>query len=220
MGSPNTILTSRLTYMKRFRTLIIIISVFAVGSISAQETATGSELSLDKGPITSQFDFIYKKSGNYRADGKKYEVVRTISLDKLRQNVLDSLKGFNQKIAQLNTTISGHESTISSLNGKLEETTNNLAGVTEEKDSMSFLGILVSKATYNTILWSVIFGLLGLMLFFMYKFRRSNILTQEAKTSLSEVEEEYEDHRRRALEREQKISRQLQDEINKYKKSK
>lgn len=206
--------------MKSFRTLTIIVFAFAIGSVSAQTTTTTSDLSLDKGTIDSQFEFIYKKSGNYRADGKKYEVVRTISLDKLRQNVLDSLKGFNQKVVQLNTTIAGHESTITSLNNKLEETTNNLTNVTEEKDSMSFLGILVSKITYNTILWSIIFGLLGLMLFFMYKFRRSNILTQEAKTSLSEVEEEYEDHRRRALEREQKISRQLQDEINKYKKSK
>ena len=76
-----------------------------MGSISAQEAAGEPELSLDKGPITNQFEFIYKKSGNYRSDGKKYEVVRTISLDKLRQNVLDSLKGFTQKIDQLNTTI-------------------------------------------------------------------------------------------------------------------
>jgi len=141
-------------------------------------------------------------------------------LDKLRQNVLDTLKVYATKENELKTTISGHETTIASLNKKLEETTNNLAGVTEEKDSMSFLGMLVSKGTYNTILWTIITGLLGLLLFFIYKFRRSNILTQEAKTSLSEVEDEYEDHRRRALEREQKISRQLQDEINKYKKAK
>ena len=207
--------------MKGFRTLAILLFSLFIGSLSAQETTeTQPDLSLDRGSINSQFEFIYKKSGNYRADGKKYEVVRTISLDKLRQNVLDSLKGFNSRAAELKSTIAGHEATIASVNKKLEETTNNLAGVTEEKDSMSFLGILVSKVTYNTILWSIIAGLLGLMLFFMYKFRRSNILTQEAKTSLSEVEVEYEDHRRRALEREQKISRQLQDEINKYKKAK
>lgn len=207
--------------MKGFRILYVVLFLFFIGTISAQDTAeVKQDLSLDKGSIDSQFEYVYKKSGNYRSDGKKYEVVRTISLDKLRQNVLDSLKGLETNEVQLKTTISGHESTISSLNKKLEETTNNLTGVTEEKDSMSFLGILVSKITYNTILWSIIAGLLGLMLFFMYKFRRSNILTQEAKTSLSEVEEEYVDHRRRALEREQKISRQLQDEINKYKKSK
>lgn len=205
--------------MKGFRILLIITALLTFNLQFAQEEEQES-ISLDKGAIDSQFEFVYKKSGNYRADGKKYEVVRTISLDKLRQNVLDTLSGFNKRAAELKATISGHESTIASLNKKLEETTNNLVGVTEEKDSMSFLGIMVSKGTYNAILWTVIASLLALLLFFIYKFRNSNILTQEAKTNLSELETEYEDHRRRALEREQKISRQLQDEINRYKKQK
>ena len=146
--------------------------------------------------------------------------MRIIWLDKLRKNVLDSLNAANKKEAELNATIAGHEATITSLNNKLEETTSNLSSVTEEKDSMSLLGMLVSKVTYNLILWTIISGLLLLFLLFVFKFRRSNTLTQEAKTALSELEVEYEDHRRRALEREQKISRQLQDEINKYRKSK
>ncbi|MBD3661274.1 MAG: tRNA (guanine-N1)-methyltransferase, partial [Arenibacter algicola] len=62
--------------------------------------------------------------------------------------------------------------------------------------------------------------LLMFLIFFIYKIRNSNNSTQEAKSTLAEEETEYEDHRRRALEREQKISRQLQDEINKHKKSK
>lgn len=207
--------------MKGFRLLILVISALALNLhfANAQEEET-QELSLDKGPITNQFEYIIKKSGNYRSEGKRYEVVRVPSLNKLRQNVLDSLKVYAVKESELKATISGHETTITDLNKKLGETTKSLAGVTEEKDSMSFLGMLVSKGTYNTILWTIIAGLLGLLIFFIYKFRRSNILTQEAKISLSEVEEEYVDHRRRALEREQKISRQLQDEINKYKKAK
>ncbi|SIS65446.1 hypothetical protein SAMN05421766_103167 [Zobellia uliginosa] len=208
--------------MKGFRILLLITALMAFNLQFAQEEEAGAkdELSLEKGPIDSQFEYIFTKSGNYRADGKKYEVVRTISLDKLRQNVLDTLSGYNKRAAELKATIAGHESTIGSLNKKLEETTNNLAAVTEEKDSMSFLGIMVSKSTYNGILWTVIASLLALLLFFIYKFRNSNYLTQEAKTNLAELETEYEDHRRRALEREQKISRQLQDEINKYKKQK
>ena len=205
--------------MKGYKILTIIVALFAFNLQFAQETEQ-QDLSLDRGTIESQFEYLYKKSGNYRADGKRYEVVRIISLDKLRKNVIDSLEAQYKNAASLKATISGHESTIESLNNKLEETTTNLTSVTEEKDSMSFLGINVSKVTYNSILWSIIAGLLGLMLFFMYKFRRSNILTQEAKTNLSELEIEYEDHRRRALEREQKISRQLQDEINKHKKAK
>ncbi len=208
--------------MKGFRILVMAAALLTFGLqfAQAQDEEQEDELSLENGPIDSQFDFVYKKSGNYRADGKRYEVVRTISLDKLRQNVLDTLSGFNTRAADLKATIAGHESTIASLEKKLEDTTNSLAVVTEEKDNMSFLGIAVSKGTYNAILWTVIAGLLILLLFFIYRFRNSNILTQEAKTNLSELETEYEDHRRRALEREQKISRQLQDEINKYKKQK
>lgn len=206
--------------MKGFRILFIVIFLLAYNQQFAQESEDRQELSLDKGTIDSQFEFIIKKSGNYRAEGKRYEVVRSISLDKLRENVLDTLSAQNKKAVELKTTIAGHVTTISSLNEKLEETTNNLSSVTEEKDSMSFLGMSVSKIAYNSILWTIISGLLGLMLFFMYKFRRSNVLTQQAKSNLSELETEYEGHRRRALEREQKISRQYQDEINRHKKSK
>ena len=206
--------------MKGFRILFFAIAMISCNLQFGQDDAAQEELSLDKGTINNQFEFIYKKSGNYRAEGKRYEVVRTLNLDKLRQNVIDTINAANSKAAQLNATIAGHESTIVDLNKKLEDTSNSLASVTEEKDSMSFLGILVSKATYNVILWTIIAGLLGLLLLFIYKFRRSNILTQIAKSNLSELETEYEDHRRRALEREQRISRQLQDEINRYKKSK
>jgi len=206
--------------MKGFKILFIVLAiVFTVESTYAQEETIQEELSLDKGTIDSQFEFIFKKSGNYRSEGKRYEVVRIISLDKLRKNVADSINAHIKNAIGLNSTITTHEATISSLNKKLEETSNNLIDVTEEKDSMSFLGISVSKSAYNTILWSIIISLLALTLLFMFRFRRSNILTQEAKSSLSELEEEYEDHRRRALEREQKINRQLQDELNKQKKS-
>ncbi|TFG75864.1 MAG: tRNA (guanine-N1)-methyltransferase [Flavobacteriales bacterium] len=207
--------------MKGLRILCILTTLLTFNLQFAQESAESDEnLSLDNGPISGQFDYLVKKSGNYRADGVRYEVVKESNLYKLRKNVLDTLTAVNKITSELRSTISGHETTIVSLNKKLEETTGNLAAVSEEKDSMSFLGIQVAKATYNFILWTMITALLLMLLFFIYKFRNSNILTQEAKTSLSELELEYEEHRRRALEREQKISRQLQDEINKYKKPK
>ena len=161
-----------------------------------------------------------KKSGNYRTEGKRYEVVRTLNLDKLRQNVRDTIAAFNKNKAELKATIAGNEASIASLNDKLAQTTANLDKVTEEKDSMSFLGMLVSKGSYNLIMWTVIIILFLMLLLFIYRYRNSNYLTQEAKVRLAELEQEYEDHRRKALEREQRISRQLQDEILKYKKSK
>lgn len=207
--------------MKFYRILLLLALLLASNVQFAQDTEEEDDkLSLDEGPISNQFDFIAKRSGNYRADGIRYEVVKETNLFKIRKNVLDSIAAMNKKTVELKATIAEHETTITSLNNKLEETTTNLGAVTEEKDSMFFLGLPVSKGTYNFVLWTIIGGLFLTLGLFIYKFRNSNILTQEAKQNLSELEVEYEDHRRRSLEREQKVSRQLQDEINKQKKTK
>ncbi len=207
--------------MKKIKLLLIAFALLSVNLQFGQESDDDdTDATLESGPIIGQFEYLVKKSGNYRAKGIHYEVVKITSLNKLKQNVTDTLDLINKKTAELKNTIVENEKNINNLNQKLETTSNNLVSVTEEKDSMSFFGILVAKATYNVILWTVIGVLLLMLLFFIYKFRNSNILTQEAKTNLSELEVEYENHRRKALEREQKISRQYQDEINRNKKAK
>ena len=205
--------------MKTPRLLCLLMVLLTVTINYSQETETENELSLDEGPISNQFDYISKRSGNYRADGVRYEVVKETNLYKLRKNVLDTLAAVSKKTAELKATIAEHETTTTSLNNKLEETTTSLTAVSEEKDNMSLLGAQVSKGTYNIILWAIIGAFFLFLGLFIFRFRNSNILTQEAKQNLSELELEYEDHRRRALEREQKISRQLQDERNKQKKT-
>ncbi|MET6990327.1 tRNA (guanine-N1)-methyltransferase [Sediminicola arcticus] len=211
--------------MKIHKVLFIAFALLSFNLQFAQETQEEQvqeeeSQSLDSGPISSQFEYLTSKSGNYNANGIRYEVVKLTFIEKLRQNVLDSLNVYTKKAAELNATITESEVTINSLNKKLDETSNNLIKVNKEKDSISFLGIMIAKGTYAFMLWTIITGLLLLLIFFIYKFRQSNILTQEAKTGLSDLELEYEDHRRRSLEREQKISRQLQDELNKHKKTK
>ena len=201
----------------KYRTLFLFLLLLGMSVTYAQDS---DNLSLDSGTIESQFEYIYDRSGNYNAEGRRYEVVRAIYLDKLRDNVLDSLSAARAEKAELQSTINSQQTSITNLNEKLEDTTAQLNTVTEQKDSMSFFGAQLSKATYNIILWTIIAGLTLLLLLFIFRFRSSNTLTQEAKSKLADLEVEYENHRRKALEREQRISRQLQDEINKYKKGK
>ena len=202
--------------MKYLRVLLALALLIPTLSIHAQQEETANETD---NSLKGQFEELERKSGNYRANGIRYEVIKISDLYVVKNNIFDSLDTANKTIKDLSGTITANNSEIESLNTKLQETTNKLNSVTEEKDSISFFGALISKGTYNFILWSIIFGLLLFLLFFIYRFRNSNFLTQQAKSALAELEEEYENHRRRALEREQKISRQLQDELNKQKKS-
>ena len=201
--------------MKNLTIVLFVLSALSY-TLNAQNSSTSTP---EDNSIQGQFETIIRKSTNYRQNGKRYEVVRLIELNALQKNVLDTIKTSNGTIATLQATIAENETAISSLNAKLDETSNNLEKITEEKDSMPFFGSLVSKSTYKLIVWSIIVGLLIFLTFFILKFRSSNALTLQAKSALADLEEEYEQHRRRALEREQKISRELHDERNKNKKS-
>lgn len=201
--------------MKKLSMYLLMVGL-SMATLTAQETE--EETVKEDSSVKGQFETLIRKSGNYRANGKRYEVVNVIDLDRLQRNVLDSIKTANSSINDLNATIQEHENTISSLNSKLDNTTANLSSITEEKDSIDFFGVQIDKGTYKLIVWSIILTLIVFLAFFIYKFKNSNSLTQQAKHALADLEEEYEQHRRRSLEREQKISRKLQDEINKNKK--
>ncbi len=181
----------------------------------AQEEVINVTEALNKEKIKEQFDIVVKKSGNYQ----EYKVVKRAWLDKFKTNLSDTLKTLESKLNTNLLKINDLNTTITGLQESLTKTNQDLASVTQEKDSISFLGAALTKSSYNTIIWGIIGVLLGLLAFFIFKFKNSNAITLQAQKSLSETEAEFEDHRRRALEREQKVMRKLQDEINKQRKA-
>mgnify|MGYP000014679970 FL=1 len=101
----------------------------------------------------------------------------------------------------------------------LSKTQLDLEASNKKENSISLFGMELSKIKYNLLLWSIIvISLLGLF-YFIFKFSRSNILTKEAQNNLLDVEQEFEQHRKKSLEREQKLRRQLQDEVNRFRSS-
>ncbi len=135
----------------------------------------------------------------------------------LKAHTLDSLKAIQNNLTRSQNTVDSLAQEITSLKSNLSETKTTLAETNEEKDNMALFGLQMSKGNYNVLMWSIIGGLFALLLLFIYKYRNSNSVTKLAQKSLVETEEEFEEHRRTALEREQKVRRQLQDEINKQK---
>ena len=199
---------------------VILIVTFNLQSVNAQSNTNDTEeqYSLNGGTIDSQFEYVFRKSGNFKGtDGQPYEAVKRAWLFKLKANVLDSLKTTYTDLANSEATVANQATEIEDLKAKLSNTQTTLNQTNEEKNNMALLGMQTSKTNYNVIMWTIIAALTALLLFFIYKFKNSNSLTKEAKHKLEEVETEFEDHRRNALEREQKVRRQLQDEINKNK---
>ncbi|MCK8523972.1 tRNA (guanine-N1)-methyltransferase [Aquimarina sp. D1M17] len=194
--------------------LTILLFSFSI-KVNAQEENITAEQALRQESIEGQFDVVIKKSGRYQ----EYKVVKQVWLNKLKSNTIDSIKTLESKLQTSNQQISEQKTTITGLQESLAKTNEDLANVTNDKDSINFMGASLTKSSYKTIMWLIIGGLLLFLGFFIFKFRNSNAVTVQAKKALAETEAEFEDHRRRALEREQKVMRKLQDEINKQRKA-
>lgn len=193
---------------------VILIVTLSLQTTQAQTTnSTEDKLSLNSGTIDNQFEFVIRRSNSWQ----DYKTVKKTWLYALKSHTMDSLKAVHKNLADTKAVVKTQADEITNLKASLSNTESTLSSTNEEKDNISLFGIQTSKASYKILMWSIAAGLLALLLFFIYKFKGSNSATREAKLKLGEVESEFEDHRRNALEREQKVRRQLQDELNKQK---
>lgn len=197
--------------MKEIKLLLTCTLLFCISLNAQNELKTKS---LNEGTIENQFDYLIKKSNRYQ----KFKVVNRVWLDQLKKSVNDSLITMRKELATNKSILIEKQSQIESLTNNLDTTNKNVTTLNSEKDNINFFGKLISKSLYNTILWSIIAGLLVLLAIYVLRYNRSNTITKDSKDHFAELEREYEGHKHRSLEREQQLRRKLQDELNKQNK--
>ncbi|AMC10406.1 hypothetical protein Lupro_03690 [Lutibacter profundi] len=190
--------------------LILIVVVFSSTALFSQTT----KKFIDTGSVKNQFDYLINKSYKY----KDYKSVKISWLHKLKANVADSISTLKKEIRSTNATINSQNKKIDSLKLAINSSKETVDNLNTKIDSISIIGIQFNKGTFKTIVFSFIGILVILLLFFITRFKQSNTITKQTKQTLKELDEEFETHRKIALEREQKVRRQLQDELNKQKK--
>ena len=162
--------------------------------------------------IEGQFDELVDKSGNW----EKFKLVKKESIYTFKKSLLDSLSGQKTLLREKLDTISAQSSRIKELNLNIQNLQSELDKEKNRNDSIDFLGITIEKGVYSIIVWGIIVILAILLLVFISRFTSSNSITRGALKDLEDLQNEYEEYRTKAIEREQKVRRQLQDEINKH----
>ena len=170
-----------------------------------------SQQAKDTLSIPEQFDRIYRISSSYQ----EYKVIRKTRFQDLKKDVSDSLNSLKVEIQTKDQLITSQRDSISNLKKVASTFEGDLNLTIAEKNSINVLGIDLLKSTYNIIVWSLIIILIILLFYFMFKFKNSNIVTTKAQSDLFDLEEDFAIHKKKSLDSEQKLRRQLQDEINK-----
>ncbi len=166
-------------------------------------------------PLATLFDSIYTISNSYEG----YKIIKKIHFQELKRQSLDSVENYKQQLVEKEAFLKLEIQNFESLKAQADLTQIALNQSLQKENNIVLFGAVMSKKKYNLILWSIILLLLLGLCYYIYKFNNNKHLTKKAQNNLTEIEQELTAYRKSSVVNEQKLRRQLQDEINKQRNS-
>jgi len=184
----------------QFRYLLISSMLF-LAFINVKGQTTMPDV-LNKNSMKEQLNYIEEKTRIY----ENYRAIREDMFQKLKGNISDTLSSANKKISVLKNTTSALNNTIDSLKTLYVTTNTNLENVTRSKNSIKVLGIEVNKQSYNTFMWTIVAGLIAVLVLGFLVFKRNMAITHNTKKELLDLKNEFEAYRKTTREAREKMS--------------
>ncbi len=194
------------------RTVLGII-ILNLSSIYCAQAQTSTPEVLDTATLQQQLDYMEERMNIYNG----YRAVRDDIFLKMNKNSLDSLSAAKREISQLEASLTTTRSDMASLQKTLQQTSEDRDLAIKNKNSMSFIGIQMNKALYNSILWIIILALVALLIILFLMFKRSFVVTRQTTKDLEETREEFDSYRQQSRERYEKLVVQHHQEVLKLK---
>ena len=160
--------------------------------------------------LKQQFEELKEGSNSYQ----DYKVVKETRLNAFWHTVADTLAQYQQQVAANRKQISELSQEVAVVKGQLNEQQSQVSSLEHDKARITFLGMDLLKNTYTTVVWLLIGTLFVTLLTLLYRFRISHRITAGTQRDHAHLQEEFEEFRKRAHEREVRIKRELQTERN------
>ena len=136
-------------------------------------------------------------------------------LDGYYKVVSDSVLNLKSDLAATKTKVATLKKEVEALKASQLEIQTKLDTALEEGSTLSVFGSRTNKDSFASVMWVIVFVLLGVCAFVFFLFKRSHVITKASQKDFTVLHGEFEDHRKNTLERERKLRRELQDYINK-----
>jgi uncharacterized small protein (DUF1192 family) len=179
------------------------------------DAQSGASAVLDTANLNAQLDYIHENTRVYN----DYRAIRDDIFLKMRRNVKDTLNASKLEVAELNSRLAERNYEIETLKTDLTRTKNEKDEAIRNRDSLSFLGIQMSKGLYNTVLWFIILGLAAVAVLMFVLHRNSHRVTKEVQAELKTTLEDFEEYRKSSREKYEKLVVSHHSEIMKLKNS-
>ena len=146
---------------------------------------------------------------------QEYKVIKATSIQSLRKDIKSEISTLEENMNGLHTELAVQKKELDNFKEMLAASDAKLEEANATKDQLAILGITTQKSTYNFFVSVVVLGLIIALLFFIYRFKNGNRIAIEARENLQKNEEEFAIYKKKALETQQKLGRQIIDERKK-----
>lgn len=165
----------------------------------------------EAGTITQRFNTLKDKAQTY----KDYKVIKRSTLDEFWQSVEDSLAKQRKAIVAQQVEISSFNARMDQLKLDIAKREEAVAEIEYDSEHITVMGASLHKATFISVFF-ISLAALGTLL--VLAFIRSQYLSSSLKEKAEAMlilSSEFEEYKHRSLEKQMKLSRELQDVRNK-----
>ncbi|GAB3204578.1 hypothetical protein GCM10027293_39060 [Pontibacter aydingkolensis] len=186
----------------------------------AQDAATKEVKASDQ--LQNQFKSLKENANSYREGNREYKVVSVSAMDAFWKSVEGNIKatetklekarsGSKEELEQAQSKIDAQQAQIQAL-----EKDNALKDEEVKKsDSISVFGVFyIPKQAFVIMMFSVIGVLLLIAGILYFQYKNSKVVTDEKKRAYDEIDAELQEVKKSAREKELKLKRDLQTEMN------
>jgi DNA repair exonuclease SbcCD ATPase subunit len=145
-----------------------------------------------------------------------YRTVRLFVMDKFWSTVMDSVSAERSERAEAEKEVQKLTQQILTLENKLDAQKEKAADLSDAVDNINIAGLSFSKGGFATAAFVIIVSLAALLVFALLSTRMSYQAVKDIKRLYENTNNEFDRYKHNAVEKEIKLSRELQDYRNRF----
>lgn len=189
---------------------LILILVLA---ISSQTIAQPTVKALEDKTLDLRERYATMKTGSQTF--QDYKVIKEYVLDGVWKIVVDSINHQHTLLKDARTRISTLENEVKQVNQAIETQKASVEGITYDSTHISVLGIPFTKGVFIVLAAVVVAGLVLFVSILLGRLKITHSTTKEKTLLFDSLTLEFEEYKKKSLEKQTKLSRELQNERNK-----
>jgi len=191
------------------KSIIIAISIVAVSLI---ELPANTHPSLEKDQQTLEQRYLLLKAKTETFN--EYKVIKETLLDSFWKMTIDSIATIKTQFETSEVKLLNQQHEINALKQSLAAQEEQVAGIVFDGTHINFAGIDFRKSFFTTLFLSIVLLLMVVAGLLFWRFKAVYQTANETKQLFNQLNTDFESYKRIALEKQIKLSRELQTERN------